>query len=271
MSLRSRLALVAVTVLAATPLTAEAHRQWITPSATVLSGDDPWVTFDAAISNDLFYPDHFPMQLENVVVTLPDGSVGAIENGATGKYRSVFDLHLTQPGTYRIASVNDGAFASYQQNGEQKRWRGKKDEIGTAIPADATDVKLTEAQGRVEVFVTRGAPTETALAATGKGLELVPVTHPNDLFAGEAATFKLLLDGQPAKGVEVAYVPGAARYRNESGEAKTTTGEDGAFTITWPSAGLFWIEAAVEGLPSAAIENAQRRAMYVAVFEVLNP
>ena len=267
---RVRIALTAA-ILAALPMTAEAHRQWITPSATVLSGDDPWVTFDAAVSNDLFYADHVPMRLDNLVVIQPDGSAGAIENGATGKYRSVFDVHLTQSGTYRIANVNDGAFASYKLNGEQKRWRGKKDEIGTAIPAEATDVQLTEAQGRVEVFVTRGAPTEGALAATGKGLELVPVTHPNDLFAGEAATFKLLLDGQPAKGVEVAYVPGAARYRNESGEAKVTTGDDGAFTITWPSAGLFWIEADVGNLPSTAIENAQRRASYVAVFEVLNP
>ncbi|MFT3808983.1 MAG: DUF4198 domain-containing protein [Micropepsaceae bacterium] len=266
----ARIALAAA-ILAAVSFTAEAHRQWIIPSATVLSGEDPWVTFDAAVSNDLFYADHVPMRLDNLVVVQPDGSAGAIENGATGKYRSVFDLHLTQPGTYRIANVNDGAFASYKLNGEDKRWRGKKDEIGAAIPADATDVKLTEAQGRVEVFVTRGAPSEGALTATGKGLELVPVTHPNDLFAGEAATFRLLLDGQPARGVEVTWVPGAARYRNESGEQKVTTGDDGSFSITWPSAGLFWVEAAVEGLPSTAIENAQRRAMYVAVFEVLNP
>lgn len=271
MTTRTRFALAAIAIFAAAPMSAEAHRQWITPSATVLSGDDPWVTFDAAVSNDLFYADHVPMRLDNIVVTQPDGSAGAVENGATGKYRSVFDVHLTQTGTYRIANVNDGAFASYKLNGENKRWRGKKEDLGTAIPEGATDVKLTEAQGRVEVFVTRGAPSDTALKATGKGLELVPVTHPNDLFAGEAATFKLVLDGEPAKGVEIAYVPGAARYRNESGEQKVTTGDDGSFTITWPSAGLFWIEAAVGGLPSTAIENAERRAMYVAVFEVLNP
>ena len=44
------------------------------------------------------------------MVTRP---IGKAENAATGKYRSTFDLHLTQPGTYRVAVVNNGLFASY--------------------------------------------------------------------------------------------------------------------------------------------------------------
>ncbi len=31
-----------------------AHRMWILPSSTVLSGMEAWATFDAAISNTLF-------------------------------------------------------------------------------------------------------------------------------------------------------------------------------------------------------------------------
>lgn len=52
-----RLMLAALVALPVTvlPTIAEAHRAWMLPSATVLSGDDPWVTVDAAISNDLFY------------------------------------------------------------------------------------------------------------------------------------------------------------------------------------------------------------------------
>lgn len=270
MTIRTRFAIAALATAAAFFMPAQAHRQWIMPSQTVLSGDDPWVTFDAAVSNELFYADHNPMRLDNLAVILPDGSTAAAENLATGKYRSVFDVHLTQPGTYKIVNANDMAMASYKQGGEQKRWRGKKDEIATAIPAEATDVKLSEGQNRVEVFVTRGAPSDTALKPTNVGLELVPVTHPNDLFTGEAATFKLLLDGQPAAGVEVTYVPGASRYRTASGEAKVTTGGDGAFQITFTEAGLFWINASKEDLPSQ-IEGAKRRVSYTAVLEVLNP
>jgi hypothetical protein len=30
------------------------------------SGEDPWVSVDAAVSNDLFFADHFPMQLAQI-------------------------------------------------------------------------------------------------------------------------------------------------------------------------------------------------------------
>jgi hypothetical protein len=48
-----KLAIAALVAAIAFPLTLQAHRQWLLPSATVLSGTDR-VTIDAAISNDLF-------------------------------------------------------------------------------------------------------------------------------------------------------------------------------------------------------------------------
>ena len=41
-----------------------------------------------------------------------------------GQYRTTFDVHLTQSGTYKIANVMNGFMASYTLNGEQMRWRG---------------------------------------------------------------------------------------------------------------------------------------------------
>ena len=35
------------------PLSAQAHRAWMLPSATVLSGEEPWITVDAAVSNGI--------------------------------------------------------------------------------------------------------------------------------------------------------------------------------------------------------------------------
>ena len=84
---------------------AQAHRQWMLPSSTTLSGNDSWVTVDAAVSNDVFYFEHNPMRTDTIAVTQPDGTQGKIENAATGKYRSTFDVHLDKPGTWRIASV----------------------------------------------------------------------------------------------------------------------------------------------------------------------
>ncbi|MDO9336312.1 MAG: DUF4198 domain-containing protein [Caulobacter sp.] len=260
-------AVVAFAAAVAVAGSASAHRQWMLPSMTVLSGTDPWVSVDAAVSNDLFVFEHQPMRLDNLVITGPDGAPVEAQNKFTGKYRSVFDLQLTKPGTYRVASVSGGMMASYKLNGEQKRWRGPAAELATAVPAGATDVKKSFNARRVEVFLTSGAPTETALKPTGKGLELIPVTHPNDVVAGEKATFGLVLDGKPAAGVEVTIEPGGTRFNDERGEIKVTTDAAGRFSVTWPKAGFYWLEADIRGAADA--DGVEHNAGYVATFEVL--
>ena len=151
------------------PLASHAHKMWLVPSATNVSGTDPWVTVDAAISNDLYYPDHFPASLDQLVITAPDGQTAKPENASTGKYRSVFDLQLNQQGTYKLALVNQGLMASYELDGQRKRWRGHADELATAIPATAKNVQVTASSTRVETFVSNGKPNATALKPSGQG------------------------------------------------------------------------------------------------------
>ena len=268
------------------PLAAQAHRAWLLPSATVLSGDDVWVTIDAAVSNDLFYFEHFPLRIANVgtppadmpggravnaaelSIKAPDGSKVDAKNGSIGRYRSTFDVHLTQKGTYKIAVANQGVFASYKLGNETKRWRGTVEALAKEIPAEAQDLKATMSQSRVEVFVTSGKPTRDALKVTGTGLELDPVTHPNDLIAGDAAAFRLLIDGKPASGVKVSVVPGGNRYRDKLNEMSFTTDSDGKFSVTWPEAGMYWMEAVLRENATVKGIN-ERRASYIATLEVL--
>ncbi|EHP41736.1 ABC-type transporter, periplasmic component [Cupriavidus basilensis OR16] len=251
------------------PLAAHAHRQWLLPSATVLSGSDPWVTVDAAVSNDLFYFEHMPLRLDNLAVTAPDGATAKVENASTGRYRSTFDVHLTQPGTYKVAVVNHGLFASYKVDGQAKRWRGSPEAFAKEVPAGAQDLQVTQADSRLEAFVTAGKPTAKVLQTTGRGLELAPVTHPNDLVAGDAASFRLLLDGKPAANVKVAVVPGGIRYRDQLQEMAFTTDADGKFSVKWPAPGMYWMEAEVRDDKVAVKEAKTRRASYAATVEVL--
>ena len=108
------------------------------------------------------------------------------------------------------------------------------------------------------------------LKTTGTGLELVPVTHPNNLYAGEKATFRLMLDGQPAAGLDVEVVPGGIRYRDKLNDSKVTTDESGTFSVTWPTPGMYWLHANIRDKKSR-IENAERRASYSTTLEVLAP
>ncbi|MBX9459872.1 MAG: DUF4198 domain-containing protein [Brevundimonas sp.] len=265
--MKKPLALIAALAVLALPMSAQAHRAWLAPTATVLSGADAWVGFDAGMSNGVFIPDHAAMNLAGLVITAPDGSSASPENMMRGRYRSTFDLHLTQPGTWKVANVMSGVMATYKLGGEEKRWRGSAAEFPGAIPAGATDVVATRTSNRIETFVTLGAPTDTVFANPADGLALIPVTHPNDLVAGEAATFTLSIDGRPASNVEVTIARGGARYRDNPDEMTVTTGADGAFTVTWPEPGMYWLNASVR--TPAQGETIAANAQYVAVMEVL--
>lgn len=83
--------------------TAHAHRSWVLPAVTVLSGEDKWVAFDAAVSNSLFFPDHRGINIAQVEAKGPDGQPVELQNATTGRVRSSFELNLKQQGTYLIS------------------------------------------------------------------------------------------------------------------------------------------------------------------------
>ncbi|ATC34377.1 DUF4198 domain-containing protein [Caulobacter vibrioides] len=290
MTFKTRLlAVAAVGVALALPMSASAHRGWMVPAFTTLSGDSAWVTVDAAISNELFYPDHRAMRTDGVKVIAPDGAADKIQNAATGQYRSTFDVQLTKPGTYKIFTASNSVMASWTENGEVKRFRGSPEDFAKQVPAGAADLKTIKSSSRNETFVTRDKPTLEALKPTGQGLELVPVTHPTDVIATEAATFKFVIDGKPAAGLEVTLIPGGARWRAAPGEIKVKSGPDGAVTFTLPEAGMYWVNANVRsgetvrggpgmgGAPGAAPAPATplagdgMSASYTAVIEAQRP
>lgn len=261
-------ATVALAAMASTP--AYAHRQWMLPSSTVVSGDDGWVTVDAAVSNDVFYFEHQPMRLDAMKAFSPDGKEAEIQNKATGRYRSVFDVQLNQRGTWRIASAITSLSGTYMLNGKEERLpRGVTAEsLAERLPAGASDVKTSESVNRNEIFVTVGEPTTTVFKAEGSGIELVPITHPNDLVAGEAATFQFLMDGKPAAGLTVTAIRGGIRYRDDLGQQDLKTDADGKVVINWSEAGMYWVNVTTPRAEEGAAPRA-RRASYVTTLEVL--
>lgn len=256
------------------PLTAQAHRAWLLPSATVLSSDDAWVSIDAAVSNDIFHADHAPIHTESVIVTAPDGATLQVQNAVTGKFRSVFDVQLPQKGTYKIALASSGLMARWEtETGERKMWPGRGEKANPAdfdkmVPKKAKNLEVAQFSRRMETFVTSGSPTESVLKATKQGLELIPVTHPNDLFSGESATFQFLMDGKPAAGVKVAVILGGMRYRNEQAAIELESDKKGHISVTWPQAGMYWLSASYRD-DKAKKPATIRSGSYAATFEVL--
>ncbi|MBK1849862.1 DUF4198 domain-containing protein [Marinobacter sp. 1-4A] len=246
---------------------ASAHRAWMLPSATVLSGDTAWVTMDGAISNSLFYFEHHPLGLEHLEILDPQGEPLEAQNKASGKYRSVFDAQLTRDGTYTFEIRTNGLFGAYKHKGKNVRWRGGVDEMGE-IPAEAEDLRLFEIDRLMQVFVTKGAPTTRTFEAKGVGLEMVPVTHPNDLFVGETSEFQFLVDGDPAANLNVVVIRGGIRYRDQVDEIQLQTDAQGRIFVEWEEPGMYWLEAELEQ-SGKLLDNAKRRMSYNATLEVL--
>ncbi|EDY85047.1 hypothetical protein VDG1235_4681 [Verrucomicrobiia bacterium DG1235] len=256
------------TTLAAIATSALAHRQWILPSTSILSGEDQWISVEAAISNNLYFPNHHAIALDNITVLGPSGQALEKHSAAQGKIRSTFELQLEANGSYRIFSGRSGMFASWEEDGERKRKRGTAEEFAAMDLASMDKLQLRENASRVETIVTSGAPSE--IAVSGKGLEFEFKTHPNDLFTGESASFRVLLNGKPTAGVEVTVVQGNDRFRNEAGDLTFVSGEDGLVEIEWPQAGRYWINASanIAGADFHGIPL-KRSASYTLTVEVL--
>ena len=267
---------LAIGAAALLPFAAHAARPWLLPSAGFIDAGDgpaPIVSIDAAVSEDLFEFDRVGLQLDGLTIVGPDGAAVPADALVTSRRRNGFEFKLTLPGTYRVANVSDLLMVSYKVGGETKRWRGAASAFAKEVPADAQDVQVTRLQNRVETFVTLGSAGGKALAASGVGLEAIPLGAPTDLSVGDSSSFKLLHDGKPVADVDVTVVRGGNRYRYKLGEIALKTDAQGVFNITWAEAGRYWIGASVGprgpgGVPGTAAQPT-RRASYSATLEVM--
>lgn len=255
------------------PLPAAAHRTFLLPSGTVIESKDPWVTVDAAVAENVFEFDTQPLKLDGLRITAPDGQPVAPANLQSGKLRAVFDVKLAQPGTYRIAVVNDNALVRYVLNGEKKAWRGLAGAMDKEVPAAASERQVFRTLTRLETFVSTGKPGGKALAPVGQGLEVVPLSSPADYHAGEAARFRVLFDGKPVAGLKLGAIPGNVRYRGVLKEVTAVSDAQGEVEIVWPFAEMYYLHAAyppapvvAEGQPRPPLP--ERRWSYGATLEV---
>lgn len=263
--------------LATLALSAQAHRGWLYPQQTMVEAKDAWVTIDGAISEGLFDIDHQPLKLDGALITDPDGLTSPAPTPYLGKQRSSFDLKLAKDGTYKISLVTQSVTASYKDkaSGEIKRFRGTEEAFGREVPANADELKTTYAHARLETFVSANKQSTGALKPSGVGLELVPLTHPTDLRAGETAKWRFQLDGKPLPNFAFSLTPGGVRYRGTLGEQRLATDAKGEVSVKLPGAGMYWLNAAFPAARApaqgAAAEQpaSTRRYSYAATLEIL--
>jgi uncharacterized GH25 family protein len=246
------LALASSVLLAGASASVQAHPMWILPSEFSISGDaSQWLTFDVTASHAVFGFDK-GVSADNIKVTSPDGDQNSLGSFFKGHRRSVFDLELTQDGTYKVKGQRPPFYFTSYKSGKRdtpKRMMADKINAKEKLPANARDIKTELIDMSTVVYVSRNAPSDTVFKPKGKGFEFTPITHPNDIVQGEEASFILSLHGEPVAGAEVEITPGGTRYRNDRNSIKLTTDASGEVNFTPGQAGP-WLMYAALAAPS---------------------
>lgn len=174
---------------------ASAHTPYLAPSTYAPRAGET-LALDAAFAETFFVPEAV-FDNSRFSVTGPDGKEVPLDTVHLLKTRAVAEhtLPKDKSGTYRLSTgPRLGAlFRTWELNGKQESSR----DPAVKIPAGAKVVSNFQSLTLAEAYVTVGAPDRAALQPRGKGIELVPATHPNDLFVGETFDFTLQYDGTP--------------------------------------------------------------------------
>ena len=260
---------------------ASAHERYMLPSHTLLSGDKPQsVTVTASISNAIFHPDR-PLADSNTgadvgdlkdlfailqhQVIAPNGKVSDNTKWQAFARMSVADIKLEDSGTYRIGLVQPDVAMTTFTKADGTPWRvfGK----APKLPEGATNIVRRTTSSRVEAFVSLNSPTDTALKATGVGVELAGESHPNDIFAGEKVSFQLLFNGKPlTMPARVKLIKAGTRHRNDRNEQIIKVGADGKFGFTPSEAGFYFLSAETKvKVPQPADVDIKHYSLYLSL------
>lgn len=244
---------------------ASAHTPYIAP-ATFEPLFQGWVTLDASFADAFFIPEVVFDNSEFHVID-PAGVKSAPLTVERLKTRAVVEHQLKEKGTYRFSTgVRHGAiFRTYEQNGERKSLRDPKE----ALPEGAKLLDHFQSVTLAESYITLGAPNENALKPYGKGLEVVAVSHPNDVYEGEKFRLQVQFDGKPLADQSVQIFP---TYVGKDGHAKAIldvkTDSKGFADLALPKAATYLLQTRYRHAAPKGAEAPQYSYTYTLSFEV---
>ena len=258
----------AALLLAALALPAAAHTPYLAPASFEVRPDSV-VTLDASFAETFFVPE-VVFDNSTFAVTLPDGSTAAPDTVQLLKTRAVVEHKLPgQKGTYRFSTGNrlGAVFRTWELNGKTESSR----DPAKPLPAGAKLTSHYQSLSRSEVYLTAGGPTTTALTPYGKGLELVPVTHPNDLYQGEQFDFSVQYDGKPLADQKVEFHRALGDGHTQPAPVVVTTDAAGKARFALTEAGSYLALIRYRGPAPAGAAAPMYGNNYTLSFRVLEP
>lgn len=210
------------------------EQQQILPNFFYTNDESPWLGIEHISGNQRFsgYGLGTPLW-----ITHPKGWRTRPSSIFVGQTRTIGEIELRDPGTYRIETDSPAQYVTEIEVGGKRRWVGKsKDQLpGKKI------LQSAHRWSHTTTFVTVKKYTKRVLEATGAFLEIVPVTHPNKIFVGKPFVIRVMSRGQSVPDQEV-----QAYSEMNSGYDATlvaVTDAKGECELTFPSPSRYLLTA----------------------------
>ena len=167
------------------------HQQWILPNFFYTNDESPWLGIEHTSGDQRFVAGHGSGTL--LWIIHPKGwRMGHPSSIYLGQTRTVGEMELRESGTYRIETDRPSQYVAEIEVHGKKKWVSKsKDQL--------PGKKIIQSQHRwsqTVTFVTVKEYTQGVLEATGALLEIVPLTHPNEIVVGKPFVVRVLSRGQ---------------------------------------------------------------------------
>lgn len=129
------------------------------------------------------------------------------------------------------------------------------------MPVNAQDLNVFETDTRLESFVSRNQASAMAPKPTSKGLEIVAQAPLDSFKRGGTSSFVVLLDGKPAKDIEVLIASADVSNTAET-ILQVKTASDGSLVNHWRDAGSYLLTAQMQDQQVTLKPASKRRIMY---------
>ncbi|MGB0833218.1 MAG: DUF4198 domain-containing protein [Psychrobium sp.] len=247
--------LLMLSALIASSTSALAHTPYLQPTSFEVNRSGK-VSFDASFAEKFFVPE---VAFNNSIfkVTGPDGKQTTPEFLSVLSTRTVAEHTLKTEGTYRVSTGNrlGKIFKIYKKDGERHAAKDPK----APLPKGAKLLSFFQSNTKAETYVTKGKPSQGALAATNEGLELVMNTHPNELFVGDDIDMTVQYDGKGIDDLTVEVMLAKDQFSTDKASYKIKS-DDGKLTLNVEEPGTYLLRArhrtdAPEGSVAPVISN----------------
>ena len=175
-----------------------AHQKWLWPNRFVVEKAPAWISFDVTWSDQPFAAD-MGVGDKPVTVVDPEGRSASPDRTFIGKTKSTSESELTQEGTYRLESVDPLTYWTQIEKEGQPQWlKQPKGEV-SGEKITRSDLYWSKAMAYVTIGKSKAMPPQP----DADPLNIVPATHPNEIFAGSTLELKVLSFGKPLAKAEV--------------------------------------------------------------------